>query len=253
MHKFLAFGDVHADFETLWAALRAASCVDAQYLPTPPVQAGLFQVVIIGDLVHPKNEGEYARLIGLPSFDLHDADHLLLAARNQVAHLERLRAYQAAVPHAVHILLGNHDDAVLYDTYTLGTAGGLVHLEFDPERGGVLLPEHLRGWLAQFPRELRVGGVQFAHVSPLPAHLHYDDLFYGDPSTKRWFQEIPEYVDMAGLEFGVYGHTQMEGGILLDEEHRFAMIDALHAREYLELMLDAGEESAVSAVRAVPF
>lgn len=253
MQKFLAFGDVHADFETLWAGLRAASCVDAQYLPTPPVQSGLFQVVLIGDLVHPKNEGEYARLIGLPEFDGQDRDHLWLAARNQAAHLDRLRAYQAAAPHAVHILLGNHDDAVLNGTYTLGTSGGLVHLEFDPGRGGVLLPEHLRAWIAQFPRELRVGAVQFAHVSPLPAHLHYDDLFYGDPSTKRWFRDTPEYVEMAGLEFGVYGHTQMEGSILLNEEHRFAMIDALHAREYLELMLDAGEAPCVSTVRAVPF
>lgn len=253
MRKFMAFGDVHADFETLWAALRAASCMDGSFMPTPPVQAGLFQVVIIGDLVHPKNEGEYARLIGLPRFRVHDPDHLLLAARQQAAQLERLRAYQAAAPHAIHILLGNHDDAVLNGSYTLGTSGGLVHLEFDPERGGVLLPEHLRGWISQFPRELRVGAVQFAHVSPLPAHTHYDDLFYGDRSTKHWFRDTPEYVAMAGLEFGVYGHTQIEDGILLDEDHRFAMIDALHAREYLEMMIDESGTSALQAVRAVPF
>ncbi|CAM3153715.1 metallophosphoesterase [Deinococcus saxicola] len=253
MRKFMAFGDVHADFETLWAALRAASCVDGAFLPTPPVQAGLFQVVLIGDLVHPKNEGEYARLTGVPRFDMYDPEHLLLAARNQAAHLELLRAYQAAAPHAVHILLGNHDDAVLSGSYTLGTSGGLVHLEFDPERGGVLLPEHLRTWIAGFPRELRVGAVHFAHVSPLPAHTHYDDLFYADRSAKRWFRETPEYVEMAGLDFGVYGHTQIDDAILLDRAHRFAMIDALHAREYLELMLGDSSDAALQAVRAVPF
>lgn len=253
MRKFLAFGDVHADFETLWEALRAASCADGSFLPTPPVRAGLFQVVVIGDLVHPKSEQEYARLTGQPRFDTHNPDHLLLAARGQATHLDRLRAYQAAAPHAVHILLGNHDDAVLNGSYTLGTSGGLVHLEFDPERGGVLLPDHLRAWMAGFPRELRVGAVQFAHVSPLPAHTYYDDLFYGDRSTKHWFRDSPEYVAMAGLEFGVYGHTQVESGILLDQENRFAMIDALHAREYLELMIGGPDGAALQTVRAVPF
>ncbi|GGL83611.1 metallophosphoesterase [Deinococcus aerolatus] len=253
MHKFMAFGDVHADFETLWAALRAASCVDGSYLPTAPVQSGLFQVVIIGDLVHPKSERDYTRLTGQQDFDTHNPEHLLLAARRQAAQLERLRTYQAAAPHAVHILLGNHDDAVLNGSYILGTSGGLVHLEFDPGHGGVLLPEHLRTWMGGFPRELRVGAVQFAHVSPLPAHTHYDDLFYGDRSTKHWFRDTPEYVAMSGLEFGVYGHTQIEDGILLDGVHRFAMIDALHAREYLELMIDESGAAALQAVRAVPF
>ncbi len=253
----MAFGDVHADFDTLWSALRAASCADAQCLPTAPVLAGLFQVVLIGDLVHPKSEREYARLTGLPRFNSADSDHLFLAARAQVTELERLRTYQQAAPHAVHIILGNHDDAVLNGGYVLGTGGGLSHLEFDPQYGGVLLPAHLQAWMQGFPREVRVGAVQFAHVSPLPAHAHYDDLFYGDPSTKRWFRETPQYVERAGLHFGVYGHTQVEGGILLDEAHRFAMIDALHDREYLELMLaddpTPASDTALQGVRAVPF
>ncbi|WP_034385878.1 metallophosphoesterase [Deinococcus sp. YIM 77859] len=253
MQKFIAVGDIHADWEGLWAALRAASCVTADGRPTPPVCAGRYQVVLIGDLVHPKSERDYARLTGLPRFDPGHPEHLFLAAREQVRQLDRLRAYQAAAPHAVHILLGNHDDAVLNPGYVLGTGSGLVHLEFDPARGGQLLPEHLRAWMEGFARELRVGGVQFAHVSPLPAHTFYDDLFYADPSTKRWFRDSPEYVRMAGLSFGVYGHTLQEGGILLDQEARLAMIDALHAREYLELLLDAAQPEPLQSVRAVPF
>ncbi|GAA5513777.1 hypothetical protein Dcar01_02522 [Deinococcus carri] len=253
MRKFIAVGDVHADWESLWAALRAASCADAACQPTPPVQAGLYQVVLIGDLVHPKNAGEYERLTGVTRFNSRDPDHLFLAAREQVRQLEKLRAYQAAAPHAVHILLGNHDDAVLNPRFVLGTSGGLSHLEFDPARGGVHLPEHLRAWMQGFPRELRVGSVQFAHVSPLPAHTYYDDLFYADASTKRWFRDTPEYVQMAGLSFGIYGHTQMTGSILLDESAGFAMIDALHEREYLELLLDAGQPQPLRSVRAVPF
>lgn len=253
MQKFIAVGDIHADWNGLWAALRAASCADAELRPTPPVQAGLYQVVLIGDLVHPKSERDYARLTGLPRFDPRHPDHLFLAAREQVRQLERLRAYQLAAPHAVHILLGNHDDAVLNPRYVLGNSSGLVHLEFDPARGGVHLPEHLRAWMEGFPRELRVGSVQFAHVSPLPAHTHYDDLFYADPSPKRWFRDSPEYVGMAGLSFGVYGHTQQEKGILLNEAAGLAIIDALPAREYLELLLDPTQPQPVQSVRAVPF
>ncbi|WP_425148212.1 metallophosphoesterase [Deinococcus sp.] len=250
--KFIAIGDVHADFETLWEALRAASCVDTAGLPTLPVLSGLYQVVLIGDLVHPKNEREYARLIGAESFDSSDSEQLFLAAREQVKRLERLHTYQQAAPKSVHILLGNHDAAVLNTDYLLGTVGGLSHVEFDAGRGGVMLPEHLRAWFQSFLRELRVGDVQFAHVGPLPAMTSYDDLFYADHVHKRWWQETPEYVRMAGLEFGVYGHTQMKEGIVLNREAGFAMIDALQAREYLEMLVDTAGEAPLS-IRPVPF
>ncbi|MDB5046012.1 MAG: metallophosphoesterase [Deinococcus sp.] len=257
MQKFIAIGDVHADWDGLWGALRAASCVGMDGLPSLPVRAGLYQVVLIGDLVHPKNLHEYSRLTGLLEFDPRDPDHLFLAARQQVKQLERLKTYQEAAPHAVHIILGNHDDAVLNTSYVLGTTGGMVHVEFDPAHGGIHLPPHLSLWMQSFPREVRVGGVQFAHVSPMPAHMYYDDLFYADHSTKRWFRETPEYVQMAGLSFGVYGHTQLEKGIYIHAEGGnrpdFAMIDALQSREYLELMLDTEARTPVQSVRAVPF
>lgn len=257
MHKFIAIGDVHADYDLMWEALRAASCLDANFMPTPPVQSGLYQVVLIGDLIHPKNQQAYNRLTALEHFDYRDQEHLLLAAREQIRQLERLRRYQEAAPHAVHILLGNHDENAVRPTHVLGTSGGLRHVEFDPSRGGVHLPAHLAEWIGGFPRELRVGNVQFAHVSPLPAHQFYDDLFYTDRSTKRWFRETPEYVEMAGLDFGVYGHTQMEGGIYLHQDdggqHRFAMIDALHAREYLELLYDEQRTQPLSGINPVLF
>ena len=251
--KFIVIGDVHADFETLWEALRSASCMDADGQPTMPVRSGLYQVVLIGDLVHPKNEREYARLIGKDSFDPADPDHLFLAARAQVKWLERLHAYQQAAPQSIHIILGNHDDAVLSSEYLLGTASGLVHVEFDPDRGGVLLPDHLRQWFQTFLRELRVGSVQFAHVGPLPAMTSYDGLFYADSGHKRWWQDTPEYVQMAGLEFGVYGHTQMKDGIVVNHTAGFAMIDALHAREYLEVILDTEQQSGPLSSRPVMF
>ncbi|WP_414657412.1 metallophosphoesterase [Deinococcus sp. VB343] len=256
MHKFIAIGDVHADWNGCWDALRAASCVDADCLPTPPVRSGRYQVVFIGDLVHPKSEAAYTRLTGCDPFDMGNEEHRLIAAREQVRQLEKLRRYQEAAPHAVHVLLGNHDDAVLNPRFLLGTSGGLKHTEFDPERGGLMLPPHLYQWMSQFPREIRLGRVQFAHVSPLPNHLHYDDLFYSDCSSKTWFVDSPDYVDMAGLEFGVYGHTQVEGGVLLHSDEggqpKFAIIDALASREYLELLYDE-QEGRLQGVCAVPF
>ncbi|GAA5502760.1 hypothetical protein Dxin01_02507 [Deinococcus xinjiangensis] len=257
MHKFIAIGDVHADFELLWEALRSASCMGADFLPTPPLQAGMYQVVLIGDLVHPKNQQAYNRLTGLKHFDFRDQEHLLLAAREQIKQLERLKAYQTAAPHAIHILLGNHDENAIRPHHVLGTSGGLRHVEFDPSRGGAHLPAHLAEWMGGFPRELRVGNMQFAHVSPLPAHQFYDDLFYTDRSTKRWFTETPEYVEMAGLSFGIYGHTQIDGGIYLhsgeSEKPLFAMIDALHAREYLEIMCDERQPAPLTGVNTVLF
>ncbi len=251
--KFIVIGDVHADFETLWEALRAASCMDAEGQPTLPVRNGVYQVVLIGDLVHPKNEREYARLIGQDRFDAADPAHLFLAAREQVKWLERLQAYQQAAPGSIHIILGNHDDAVLNTDYLLGTASGLVHVEFDPDRGGVHLPGHLRLWFQSFLRELRVGSVQFAHVGPLPAMTSYDDLFYADSTHKRWWQDTPEYVRMAGLEFGVYGHTQMQEGVMVNHTAGFAMIDALHTREYLEVIVDTDQQPGPISSRPVMF
>lgn len=257
MHKFIAIGDIHADWEVLWEALRASNCATHEGLPTTPVLTGLYQVVLIGDLVHPKNIEGYLKLTGLTDFDTKNPDHLKVAAEKQIEALEKIKAYHEAAPHAVHIILGNHDDAVIRPDYILGTSGGLVHVEFDPKKGGIALPEHLKTWMEYFPRELRAGGLQFTHVSPMPNHLYYDDLFYADHSSKRWFKETPEYVEMAGLAFGVYGHTQMDKGILIsrrkDQTPLFAMIDALHAREYLELIYVPDDHPTVQAISVVPF
>lgn len=250
--KFIAIGDVHTEYDLLWAALKAASCIDAQGLPTAPVRQGLYQVVLIGDLVHPKNIGEYSRLVG-HRFDDQNPDDLYTAAREQMRQLDRIMRYQQAAPHAIHIVLGNHDDNILNHRFVLGTKGGLVHLEFDARRGGVGLPANLREWFMSFVRELRVGKVQFAHVGPMPGMAFYDDLFYADQTHKRWWKETPDYVDMAGLDYGIYGHTQMEKGIYINSPARFAMIDALSCREYLEILLEPEAPSPVLSVKAVPF
>lgn len=252
LRKFIVVGDIHADFEGLWAALRAAGCVTATGEATRPVRNGSYQVVLLGDLVHPKSQRGYDMLLGEP-YDRHDPQQLEQVAQLQIAGLRAIRDYQAQVPTSVHIILGNHDDVLMQPRYVLGTSGGLRHTEFDPRHGGVSLPPDLAHWVSTFLRELRVGTVQFAHVSPMPAHAYYDDLFYSDPSTKRWFLDTPEYVEMAGLAFGVYGHTQMDRGIVVHKGHRFALADSLHRREYLELMIDPERGDPVHNWRVVKF
>ncbi len=252
LRKFVVIGDIHADYGALWAALRAAGCLTANGQVTPPLRSGRYQVVLLGDLVHPKSQRDYDLLLGEP-YDRHNEAQMAEAARRQIEGLHAIRAFQQQAPEAVHIILGNHDDVLLEPRYVLGTSGGLRHTEFDPRHGGTLLPPDLAHWVSGFLRELRVGRVQFAHVGPLPAHAYYDDLFYSDSSAKRWFLDTPEYVQMAGLAFGVYGHTQMDRGIMVHEGYHFALADALHRREYLELMIDPDREDPIHNWRIVKF
>lgn len=62
---------------------------------------------------------------------------------------------------------------------------------------------------------------------------------------------------MAGLVFGVYGHTKTDGGVLLHHaptgQPLFAIIDALTEREYLEVLYDAAAEVPLRGVSVVPF
>ena len=252
MYKFIAIGDVHAAWPTLWAALRDAHAADAAGNPTAPLLAGHFQVVLLGDLVHPKSRGEYARLSGVDGFDFANADHLARAAGAQIEQLERLKAFSDAAGGNVHILLGNHDAAALGAAYLLGSGADVVHREFDARRGGVSLPQHLKSWFAGFARELWVGRLQFAHAGPLPSMAHYDDLFYADQQHKTWWRERPDLVRLSGAGFGVYGHTRMRGGVYLHGDD-FAMIDALPGREYLELMVRPELERPVSSLRVAAF
>ena len=76
----------------------------------------------------------------------------------------------------------------------------------------------------------------------------FDDFFYHDPDTKRWWRDKPELVQQCGHRFGVYGHTVMPDGIYLERAYGFAMIDALSAHEYLELDFE-GEDLYVATCR----
>jgi len=237
MIKVIAIGDVHAEFDRLWEALRAAYAADADGLPTPPVREGRYRVVLLGDLVHPKSLEGYRRLTGLEDYDPKNPDHLRAASLAQVSELLRVKRYlDAARGHAV-VLLGNHDHAALHHDVLLGNAFGVEHREFDPKYGGRPLPPGLARWIASWPKSYELLGVQFAHAGPTPWLQSYDPFFYQSREAKTWWRETPEYVRRSGFRFGVYGHTPVDE-IVIDRKHGFAIVDALDRGQYLELLLD---------------
>ncbi len=236
MTRIVAIGDVHAEYGKLWQALRHAGAADASYLPTPALRSGHLRVVLLGDLVHPKNRDAYTRLTGIEDYDARNPDHLARAAREQIRALSRIRRFTEQAGGYVIVLRGNHDQAALDHKFLLGNASGIEHAEFDPERGGKALPDSLAEWLGGLPKEFVIDGVHFAHVGPAPWLQEYDDMFYQSKESKEWWITNPDYLERAGYRFGVYGHTVMKKGIRVFEDYGFALIDALDLGEYLDLV-----------------
>ncbi len=237
MIKVIALGDVHGMWAELWRALRLALAADGMFEPTAPVVEGRFQVIVMGDLVHYKDEQSYARMVGQEYYDPSDAEQLQRAARAQIRELYRFKDYVDKANGNVTVILGNHDEAAINHDYELSTRGGLRHDEFNAKRGGLEIPQDLASWIEGFPRKKVIHGVQFAHAGPLPGMQYFDDFFYHDGDTKNWWQNKPELVKQAGHRFGVYGHTVMEQGVHVDKENHFAMIDALTQKQFFEMIL----------------
>ena len=237
MIKVLAVGDVHGMWAELWSVLRASAVATPTFRPTEAVLSGRYRVVLVGDLVHYKDQRAYAIAVGADTYDPTDPDHLRRAARAQIRELYRFKDFAEKTGGNLQIILGNHDEAALLHNYDLGTRGGLKHDEFRADRGGVALPDDLADWIRGFPREVVHHGVHFAHAGPTPGMQYFDDFFYHDPDTKTWWYEKPELVQQAGHRFGVYGHTVMKDGIYVDKEHALAMVDALAQRQFLEMIV----------------
>ena len=237
MIKVIAIGDVHGMWPELWRVLKATAASSHTFEPTEAVRSGRYRVVCVGDLVHYKDARAYAAAVGNEHYDPADRDHLRRAARAQIRELYRFKDFVDASDGNVQVILGNHDEAAVKRTYELGTRGGLMHYEFDEQRGGVAMPDDLAAWIEGFPREVVHHGVHFAHAGPTVGMQHFDDFFYHDPDTKTWWYEKPELVRQAGHRFGVYGHTVMKDGVYVDKAHALAMIDALAHRQFLEMIL----------------
>lgn len=244
LRKIVAIGDVHGMWGELWQVLRQSGMVSGVGEPSSALLSGEAQVVVMGDLVHYKALEHYQTAVGEEHYDLMNARHLKRAAKAQIRELYRFKTFMERVAPHLTVLLGNHDEAAVKHNYVLATRGGLEHKEFDPAEGGVALPEELKTWMEDFPREAIVAGVHFAHAGPLVSMTTYDDFFYHDPDTKNWWQSKPEYFQQTGCRFGVYGHTAMPA-VYLDDLNMFAMIDALDHGEYLELLISEDDDLLV--------
>jgi hypothetical protein len=96
------------------------------------VVSGRYRVVLVGDLVHYKDERAYAIAVGADPYDPTDPDHLRRAARAQIRELYRFKDFVEKTGGNLQVILGNHDEAALLHNYDLGTRGGLKHDEFRP-------------------------------------------------------------------------------------------------------------------------
>jgi Calcineurin-like phosphoesterase len=236
--RVVAIGDVHGQWPELWQALKAASVCDHDLEPTAPVVDGFYQVILMGDLVHYKDARDYAQAVGEEPYDPKNPKHLKRAAKAQIRELYRFKDFVDKSYGGVSVILGNHDESAVDHKYELSTRSGLIHDEFNAKKGGFELPADLKLWLSSFTREKLIDDVQFAHAGPLPGMQLFDDFFYSDDDTKRWWYTKPDLLKQTGHRFGVYGHTVMEDGIYLDKNNDFAMIDALGKRQFLELFID---------------
>lgn len=238
MIKVVAIGDIHGQWAAMWQALKAASACDQQFQPTPALTEGRFQIVFIGDLVHYKDELAYEQAVGEEPYDPTNPDHLRRAAKSQIRELYRLKDYVDKSDGNVQIILGNHDESALTHEFQLSTRGGLKHDEFDASKGGTALPDDIAAWMHAFKREVVLYDVHFAHAGPSPGMQYFDDFFYHDEDTKKWWFNRPGLFPSNRYRFGVYGHTVMKEGIYIDKKHRFAMIDAMSHRQFFEMILD---------------
>jgi hypothetical protein len=254
MLRVIAVGDVHANWPAFWRALQSAGLSDEDGNPSVRLLSGSSLVLLMGDLVHPKTPEDYARISGYRPFDDQNKEHLKAAADNQAYALRKLREFSFRSGGHLKILLGNHDESALSHRHRLKSGAHLQHREFDPSAGGTPLDPELRAWFLGFAREVVIGRTHFAHVGPLPSMSQYDDFFYADQDPRQWFLARPELVAECGWNFGVYGHNLMPGGIRMDRQHRFAMIDALECGEYLELRFQSSEDlDTPPSVRVVRF
>lgn len=222
MTRVVVVGDIHAQVKKFWQILRDAGLLTESCTPTPEFVAGDLELILLGDLVHPKSREHYAELIGESRFDEHDPDHIERAERQEEKFLRAVKAYADASAGHVTLLLGNHDHNALTGAEGVIRSDDLAHLEWHPS--GRRLPSDLEAWLATWPSERVIEGVHFAHVGPNPEHNRYDASFYLE-NRRAWILEDRDFIAETPYRFGVYGHTPVRGGAHFASQGRALLLD----------------------------
>ncbi len=239
--RLVVIGDIHVQSEKLWQMLREAGLADEQNRPTDAMRDDSTQLVLLGDLVHPKSRQRYADLINVRRYDEYNPRHLARAELAQERFLREVKGFQDRVPGGrMVILMGNHDyNAVTPEQGPLRT-DDVSHLEWKPGYGGELDPE-MRDWVRSWPHEFMFEGLHLAHVGPLPKHNTYDQAFYLE-NRRGWLQEDRDFFEGTPYRLGVYGHTPVRGGVNVASHGRALLLDTNgHMGEYtwLEVTIEA--------------
>jgi hypothetical protein len=247
-------GDIHTQADKLWRILREADLSTDARTPTDRLTSDTeVRLVLLGDLVHAKSRERYADLTNVRTYDEYNPRHLEKAETAQVAFLEQVRDFQAAVPEGrMVILLGNHDFNAITDEQGPLRTDDVSHLEWKPNYGRPL-PDELKSWIASWPAELSIEGLHLAHVGPLPAHNTYDNGFYLE-NRRRWIYEERDYLEGTPHRLGIYGHTPVRGGVNIASQGRAVLLDTHgHGEEYVYLEVHVTEEGYRLRMRGLFF
>lgn len=239
MNRVVVVGDIHAQVAKFWHILSDAGLLTETCAPSPELVSGDAQLVLLGDLVHPKTRAHYAELIGETRFDEYLPAHILRAEQKEESFLRAIKAFCEAASGHVTLLLGNHDHNALTGEEGVLRTDDLPHLEWGPS--GRALPGDLALWLASWPSERVIGGVHFAHVGPRPEHNRYDTGFYLE-NRRNWILEDHDFIAETPYRLGVYGHTPVRGGAHFASRGRALLLDTNGvAGEYSYAELTIGE------------
>lgn len=253
MH-LVVVGDIHTQAAKLWRILREADLATDERTPTDRLLGDSdVRLVLLGDLVHAKSRERYADLTNVRTYDEYNPRHLQKAEAAQVAFLQEVQAFQAAVPEGrMTILLGNHDHNAITDDQGPLRTDDVSHLEWKPNHGSPL-PADLRTWIGSWPRELVLEGLHLAHVGPLPEHNTYDNGFYLE-NRRRWIYEERDYLEGTPYRLGVYGHTPVRGGVNIASQGRAVLLDTNgHGDEYVYLEVQVRDEGYRLRMRGLFF
>jgi len=221
--------------------------------PSATLREGSTQLVLLGDLVHPKSRVRYAELAGEDQYDEFDPEQLARVEQAQEQFLRRVAAFLAPLPDGIAtILLGNHDYNVVTPEQGPLRSDDITHLEWKPGYGNPL-PADLAAWIASWPREWVIDDVHFAHVGPEAQHNVYDTDFYLQ-NRRRWIYEDVDALRGTPYRFGVYGHTPVRGGLNLASKGRALLLDGNgHDDEYIWCELHTDPEGLALRLRGLVF
>ena len=222
MTQVIVVGDIHAQVSKFWSILRDAGLLTESCGPSPALVEGETELILLGDLVHPKTRESYANLIGENRFDEYDPAQIERVEKAEEAFLYAVKAYSDAANGHVTLLLGNHDHNALTGDEGVLRTDDLPHLEWRPS--GRALPSDLQAWMASWPLEHVIEGVHFAHVGPNPEHNRYDAGFYLE-NRRNWILEERNILAETPYRFGVYGHTPVRGGVHFASQGRALLLD----------------------------